>query len=128
MVRYAIMRGNGFAVTTSLHYNALFQMLAMDRFDYFPRGLHEVWNEAQVHRDAGLRIEKKLMLYYPAPFYFFVNKNDTALAARIARGLTIAQEDGSFDRLLFSFPGFRRGLEEQKAGNRRLFLLHAPPS
>jgi len=124
----ATMRGNGYNVTTSLHYNALFQMLALNRFDYFPRGLYEVWNEEQLHRDKGLRIEKNLMLYYPAPFYFFVNKNDTALAERIELGLRMAQEDGSFDRLLLSFPGFKRGMDEQqKRSSRKLFILDGLP-
>ncbi|PWF48254.1 hypothetical protein C7C56_012785 [Massilia glaciei] len=122
----AIMRSNGYTVTTSLHYDALFPMLALNRFDYFPRGLYEVWNEAEVHRDEGLRIEKNIMLYYPAPFYFFVNKKDVALAERIERGLKMAQEDGSFDRLLLSFPWFVRGMQEQKNSKRKLFVLDGP--
>ncbi|MES3022382.1 MAG: hypothetical protein V4857_12455 [Pseudomonadota bacterium] len=123
-----IMRRNGYNVTTSLHYNALFQMLTLKRFDYFPRGVYEVWNEEELHRAAGLRIEKNIMLYYPAPFYFFLNKNDTAVAERIELGLKMAQEDGSFDRLLLSFPGYRRGLEEQKNGKRKLFVLEGVPA
>ncbi len=122
-----IMRSNGYRVTTSLHYNALFQMLALDRFDYFSRGLYEVFNEAELHHKDGLRVEKNLMLFYPVPFYFFVNKNDTALAERIELGLKLAQEDGSFDRLLLSFPGFKRGIEEQKKGGRKLFVLNPLP-
>ena len=121
----AIMRSNGFAVTTALHYKALFPMLALGRFDYFPRGLYEVWDEEQSHRGEGFSIEKKLMLYYPAPFYFFVNKKEHALAERIETGLKMAQEDGSFERLLLSFPGFKRGLEEQRKHHRKLFVLNA---
>ncbi|MES3026058.1 MAG: hypothetical protein V4857_31135 [Pseudomonadota bacterium] len=121
-----IMRANGYSVTTSLHYDALFKMLEMKRFDYFPRGLYEVWHEAEVHQPAGLRIEKNLMLYYPAPFYFFVNKKEVALAERIELGLKMAQEDGSFDRLLLSFPGFKRGMQEQKNSKRKLFVLEGP--
>ncbi|WP_426209220.1 hypothetical protein [Massilia sp. TWP1-3-3] len=123
-----IMRSNGYQVTTSLHYNALFEMLVLKRFDYFPRGLYEVWNEESIHREAGLRIEKSLMLYYPAPFYFFVNRKDKALAQRIELGLKIAQDDGSYERLMRSFPGIKRGLEEQKKGGRRLFVLDGPAS
>ena len=124
----AILRSNGYNLTTSLHYNALFEMLALNRFDYFPRGLYEVWNEEKLHYDKGLRVEKNLMMYYPAPFYFFVNKNDTALAERIELGLKLAQDDGSFDRLFLSFPGLKRGMEEQqKRGNRKLFILGGLP-
>ncbi len=118
-----IMRNNDFAVTNTLSYSSLFLMLAAKRFDYFPRGLYEVFNEEQSHRDMGLAIEKNLMLYYDAPFYFFVSRDNPALADRIERGLKKAQADGSFDQLLLSVPGFARALEEQHNPRRKLFTL-----
>jgi len=118
-----VMRDNDLNVVTSLNYDSLFKMLAAKRFDYFPRGLYEVWDEAELHKDMGLTIEKNLMLYYDAPFYFFVNKTNLPLASRIERGLKIALEDGSFDELLMSVPGFKRGTEEQSNSHRRLFKL-----
>ena len=121
-----VMRNNDLNVVTSPGYSTLFKMLTAKRFDYFPRGLYEIWNEAEAHKDEGIVIEKNIMLYYEAPFYFFLNKKDTALADRIERGLNLAIADGSFDELLQSAPGFKRGMEEQTNGQRKLFVLSTP--
>lgn len=121
-----VMRFNDLNVVTSPGYLPLFKMLIAKRFDYFPRGLYEIWNEENIHKDQGIAIEKNIMLYYPAPFYFFVSKDNAALASRIERGLKIAIADGSFDELLQSIPGFKRGLEEQNNSHRKLFILDSP--
>lgn len=123
-----ILRANNLTVVTSLNYDSLFKMLAAKRFDYFPRGLYEVWNEAELHKDIGLSIEKKLMIYYEMPFYFFVNKHDTKLANRLERGLHMALADGSFDKLFMSVPNFKRGTEEQLNSQRKLFRIPSYPS
>src|SRR5690606_18596680 len=121
-----IMLNSNLPVVTSAHYELLFTMLAGKRFDYFPRGLYEVWDEQQVHAGKDLVVEENLMFYYPAPIYFFVNPRDKALAERIERGLRIAIEDGSFNELFFSEPGFRRGYEELSNRHRRVFELEQP--
>jgi hypothetical protein len=120
-----IMRHNHFEVVTTLNYDPLFKMLAANRFDFFPRGLYEVWDEDASHKHLGLTIEKNIMLYYEVPFYFFVNKNNPALAQRLERGLKMALADGSFNQLLTSVPSFRRGLAERSNSKRMLFTLEA---
>lgn len=120
-----IMRRNNFNVVTSMQYNSLFKMLAARRFDFFSRGLYEIKNEAEAHKDKGLIVDQHLMLFYNAPFYYFVNKNDKALADRIERGLKTSQADGSLDELFFSIPGFREGYDEQFNSKRLLFTLDA---
>lgn len=122
-----LLRSKNLKVVTSLKHGSLFKMLQVKRFDYFPRGLYEIWDEAELHKNKGLVIEKNLMLYYEAPFYFFVNKNNRALAERIERGLNIAIADGSFEELLMSVPGFKRGTEEQLNSHRKLFILTNKP-
>jgi hypothetical protein len=122
-----VMQNNDLPVVTSAHYDLLFTMLAGKRFDYFPRGLYEVWDEQQAHADKGLVIEEHLMFYYPAPIYFFVNPRDKKLAERIERGLQLAIEDGSFNELFFSVPSFKRGYEELANKERRVFDLDQPP-
>lgn len=94
-----ILRGNGLNVVGVPRYDSLFQMLAMKRFDYFPRSISEIWAEAQQHRADGIVIDRNLVIRYPTAFYFFVNKHDTALAKTIRSGLEHAIADGSFDRL-----------------------------
>ena len=118
-----ILLANGLPVITSAHYELLFNMLERKRFDYFPRGVYEVWTEQKVHADKGLAIEESLMFHYPAPIYFFVNKKNTQLAQRIELGLQLAIADGSFDKLFFSTPGFEQGYKEINNKNRRVFHL-----
>ena len=119
----ALLRNNHFEVETSIYYEALFKMLASKRFDYFPRGLFEAWNDLDQHQDLNLMIEPRLMFYYKAPFYFFVNKDNTALADRLERGLKIAMADGSYEALLFSVPTFKKAYEEQHNNQRLTFKL-----
>lgn len=121
-----ILQANNLPVVTSAHYETLFNMLVHKRFDYFPRGVYEVWNEQEIHGHRGVMIEERLMFHYPAPIYFFVNKNNKLLADRIQRGLKIAINDGSFDKLFFSIPGFSRGFKEMKSNSRRVFHLNTP--
>lgn len=94
-----ILRGNGIQVMDVSLYDSLFGMLALGRFDYFPRSIHEIWAEEEVHRKDGIVIDDHLLIRYPSAFYFFFNKKDVALADTIRGGLERAIADGSFDRL-----------------------------
>ncbi|UCX03682.1 type 2 periplasmic-binding domain-containing protein [Shewanella glacialimarina] len=118
-----VLAANDMPLVTVTQSDSLFPMLASKRFDYFPRGLYEIWAEQPAHANKGLVIEESLLLNYPSPIYFFVNKNDKALADRIERGLTIAISDGSFDELFFSVEGFRKGWAELHSNNRKLLKL-----
>lgn len=118
-----LLANNGFAVVTSIYYESLFNMLAVKRFEAFPRGLFEVWDDLAAHPGMNLAVEQKLMLHYPAPFYFFVNKHNKVLAERLERGLKIAQADGSFKQLMMSIPAFKRGQEELDRRQRLVFDL-----
>jgi hypothetical protein len=115
-----IMRDNGFSVVLTSSYFGLFKMLAARRFDFIPRGLHEVGYDATVYKEFALEKEKNILLSYsPAISYcFFVNKNNLKLADRIERGLKIAQQDGSFDKLFYQVPSFKEGEEILKRANR----------
>lgn len=121
-----ILMANDLPVVTSALFEPLFNMLLGKRFDYFPRGLDEIWNEEQLFRAKGLAIEQHLMLNYVTIKYFFVNKNNPELADRIERGLKIAIADGSFDQLFYSIPGYRRGYQEITNKNRLILKLEAP--
>ncbi|WP_156906711.1 type 2 periplasmic-binding domain-containing protein [Desulforegula conservatrix] len=96
-----ILKANGIRVVTSSVYTNLFPMLYYKRFDFFPRGINEIGPELSKIRDTFPAIdeEKKLALYYPMPVYFFVNKNNAALANRIEEGLKKAEKEGAFKRL-----------------------------
>ncbi|HSY27130.1 MAG TPA: hypothetical protein VK832_06490 [Burkholderiaceae bacterium] len=100
-----ILRANGMKVVGADIYEQMFQMLAADRFQYFPRGVAEIWGEEKSHTDLGLEVEQHLALRYPACSYFFVSKGNAKLAQSIEQGLRIAMRDGSFEKLFQQYNG-----------------------
>lgn len=100
-----IMRANGFTVETSSNYENLFGMLAAGRFDAFPRGLNEAQRELDERRQSypQLAVEQTKALFFPYPVYFWVSKENTALAQRIERGLKASLADGSFRKLFETY-------------------------
>jgi len=121
-----VLRANGLPGETAVHYQSLFPMLLRKRFDYFPRGIHEIWREQALYAEQGLAVETSLMLHYEVPVYFFVSRQRPELAKRIEQGLQRAQADGSFERLFRSVPSFQRSLAELEKGRRRVFELALP--
>ena len=100
-----IMRANGFTVETSTSYEPLFGMLSAGRFDAFPRGLNEAAREVEERKKTypQLAVEQTKALYFPFPVYFWVSRENTALAQRIERGLKLALADGSFRQLFETY-------------------------
>jgi hypothetical protein len=102
-----ILRANGVPVITATSYEALFKMLAAERFDYFPRSALEIWDEQARNADT-LEIEPHIALhYYHYDAYYMVNRNNTRLAEIIRQGLEKAIADGSADRLFDQHYGER---------------------
>lgn len=100
-----IMRASGFTVETSTSYENLFGMLVAGRFDAFPRGLNEAGRELEERKQSypQLAVEQTKALFFPFPIYFWVNKENAALAQRIERGLKLSLADGSFRKLFENF-------------------------
>jgi len=121
-----ILKQNGIRVDETVKYNLLFSKLNNKRFDYFPRGINEAWEEIKRVSETypNLAVEQHHALYYPYPVYFFVNKHNTQLAARIEEGLKIALDDGSFKA---SFMAYHQGIIEQaNLKGRTTFRLDNP--
>lgn len=97
----------GIKVVRSTHYRTMFRMLMADRFDAFPRGVNEAFDEQQAHvaELPDLAVDKSLLLHFPWPFHFVVGPHNTALAERLELGLKLLAADGSFDRHLWDFHG-----------------------
>lgn len=98
-----VLKASGLEVVTGVNADNLHAMLAVKRFDYFPRSIRQVWGEVEQHAAQGEAVEMTLALHYPAAVYFFVNKNNPALAAALEAGLKQARKDGSFDKLFRSY-------------------------
>ncbi len=125
-VDHQILVFNQVPVVASSYYTSLFKMLAAGRFDYFPRGINEIWLE---HEQFGkifpnLGIERKLAFYYPYPRFFFVNKHNAILAERIEFGLKKIRNNGLFQELFEHH--HQNAIEQTKISQRRVFELDNP--
>jgi hypothetical protein len=94
-----VYRASGLQVFTVSGYENLFRMLLAGRFDLFPRGVGEVFDEFEARHAQmpQLAIEPHLLLVYPYPYYFYFAPSQSALAARVEKGLQAMKADGSFD-------------------------------
>jgi hypothetical protein len=119
-----ILRVNGLPVETATNFLGLFNMLAIGRFDYFPRSLMEIGPEREQYRHMGLEIEPYLLLHYPAALYFFVAPTRPRLAEDLNRGLEKMLADGSFEQMFQK--QFAPELERFHLGRRRILQLSNP--
>lgn len=67
-----ILTHNGLNMYGVANYESLFSMLSVGRFDFFPRGINEAWQELALKKDTypNLAVEQNIALYYPYPVYF----------------------------------------------------------
>lgn len=121
-----ILEKNGIPLVRELKYPNLFRMLEADRFDYFPRGIHEPWNEVAQWSDLGLVVDEHIMLWYKAPFYCFVHRSKPDLAKHLHEQWLAMIEDGSFERLFFADMDIRQALQHANLENRKIIKLDNP--
>ncbi len=119
-----ILQANGLKVTAVNSYPALFSMLALGRFDYLPRSLGEYREELRQQDGQAITLDRHLLLHYPAALYFFVRKDNAALAQALTEGLNQALRDGSLKALFDSHYG--AAIRAADMTNRRVIRLHNP--
>ena len=119
-----ILRANGLKVVDTAIYESMFKMLSADRFQYFPRGVGEIWDEEERNAALGLEVEPTLALHYPVQTFFFVGRKNQRLHDLIERGLRVALRDGSFEKLFEQYNG--EALRKAKLESRRVFELKVP--
>lgn len=122
----SVLAANQLNVVKVLKYEGLFHMLDGDRFDAFPRGVHEPWSEMKRYPHLALDVEQNLLLSYVNPFYFFVNKSNTKLASDIETGLRMALEDGSFNEYFLNDQTVRDVVENANLKHRINIALDNP--
>lgn len=118
-----VLKQSGFKVEKIAKYSSLFHMLDGGRYDAFPRGLQEPWSEITSFPELRLAVEQNLMLVYRMPFYFFVNRDNPALAANLELGLNRAIANGSFDAYFFNDPIIKEALARANIENRIVIEL-----
>jgi len=101
-----LYEANGIAVVEA-KYSNLFRMLSYKRFDFFPRGINEIFTELNKEsaQNPDLVIDENLLIHYPWPYYFFVSKSNPQLQKRLELGLRKMIKDGSFDAIFWKYNG-----------------------
>ncbi|NOU52216.1 hypothetical protein HG263_16930 [Pseudoalteromonas sp. JBTF-M23] len=102
-----ILRANGFLIENTYSDEELYRVLQQHSGYYFPRAITEANTELLAIKGEKLMVWSKFVLQYPATMYFYVRKGNQELAQLLERGLKIALDDGSLERLFFSFPHHR---------------------
>jgi hypothetical protein len=121
-----VMQNSGFNVVAGSDYEGLFKMLMKDRFDYFPRGVNEIFTEFESRREhlPDMIIEPKLALFIPMPIYIFVCPKYPHLAERIEIGLQAMIDDGSLDSLFKHYHA--DSIHLANLDQRRIFRIDNP--
>jgi len=121
-----IYRSNGYAMNDTPTPASLFEMLARKRIDYIPISLMDA-ETALANRPevAGeLMLLPDITLYFPLPVIFYVNVHEPQMAERLEKGLNLARQDGSFERLFKS--SFADELRLIREGSPKRFVLSNP--
>lgn len=121
-----ILEANNIPVIKTIKYRNLFPMLEGDRFDYYPRAAHELWEELNKYAELNLTVEKNILLFYPLALYFFVAPDNQELHDKIYKGFEMAIQDGSYDTLFFNDPSIKAMIEQGNLKNRKIFHLKNP--
>ncbi len=84
-----ILEANNFKVIRVARFDLMFKMLNQHRCDYFPRAIFEGYNELAVAQKQypDLVMFDDVILEYKFPLYYFVHKENTALATQLTFGL-----------------------------------------
>lgn len=122
----SILTANNFKVETTAIYEGMFKSLDLQRVDYFPRAINEPFDELKARPNLNLMIEPSIMLYYPAPNFFFVNIKKMDLKKRIEEGLNMAINDGSFDKLFYNHPSNSELFKKINFKKMKIFKLDNP--
>ena len=123
---WGIMREMQFEVVSVFGYEAVFGMLAKQRFDFVPRGRHEIYDELRIRKDEfpALRVEPNVALYIPAPFYIFVSPKNPRLAKRLEVGLNKLVDNGFLPALFDEY--YADFLRQSNMADRKIIRLGNP--
>lgn len=119
-----ILKHNGINVFEVNNHSSLMGMLINNKFDYYPRAIFEVTPEYEEYKSQGVVIDSNIIIVYPTAFYFYVHKDNHALAANLTQGLESLIASGEMDQLFYShFGGVLKNLAIHK---RKLLRLENP--
>lgn len=93
-----ILRANKLKVLVSNHYHSMFEMLATNRIDAFPRSVLEIWRE-RAETSQLPPVESGIVLHHPTALYYFFSPRQQQLAHQVEFGLERMLKNGEFERM-----------------------------
>lgn len=121
-----ILAANHFNVRGVSDYKRIHAMLDKGTIRCFPRGILEAWGEIEYKNLKNTVVDRHFLLVYPTDVYYFVHKEDQALANQLEQGLRAAIADGSFARLLYNYPAHKLALDKADLPHREIVYLQNP--
>lgn len=117
-----IFKKSNMNFVTGSNFEGMFLMLKMNRFDYFPRAIYEIYEEFEMRKLAldNIVIEPRLALHLPMPTYVYVARSETQLAKRVEFGLRKMLNNGEIKQLLYKY----YSEEIQKANLAERTIIH----
>ncbi|EWH10899.1 amino acid ABC transporter substrate-binding protein [Catenovulum agarivorans DS-2] len=121
-----ILQRNQLKLVTKANYIDLIDVLSAGKAQYFPRGVFEIWSESEQFKAQGhqVAVERHLALYYPTALYFFVNRTNKTLAAKIEQGLHKMLANGEFEQMFKQT--FAEAIKKTNFAQRRVLHLNNP--
>jgi hypothetical protein len=122
-VTQRVLRENGFRVVSGGSYDGLFEMLMAGRFDYFPRGVNEIFGELDAHRSQfpTLAVEERFLLHDRVPTLFYVSPQAPRLQRRLSAGMESLLKDGTLEAMMLKH--FRQDLQRARLCKREQIEL-----
>ena len=121
-----ILKSNGLPVVEVNKYFNHFPMLEGDRFDYFPRAIHEPWGEVVRESMYELTVDPHILLRYRAPFYMFVRKDDKELHEFLTKGMEDLVRTGFHLKAFMDQDAVKLALSNSNLSNRVIIDLDNP--
>ena len=121
----AVLRHNGFNVVEISNFDSIFKLVEMGRIDLFCRGANELQKEYEAQKHSGLlHYDESFVLYYDLPRFYYLNESSSLAKERIEKGLALAYQDGSINKIWEQY--FLERVEFAKLKQRKVFHLENP--
>lgn len=119
-----IFIANGYTVKRSVSWSGMFDQISLNRHDYFPRAVTEIYQELAPRQHLNIIVEPSVVFTYPTAFYLFTTKDKAQLAQLLEQGLKKAIDDGSFDELFLK--NYGDSINKANLKNRTRIELYNP--
>ena len=121
-----ILQANGLDVVEVTKYPNHFPMLEGERFDYFPRAMHEPWSEVKTWSKYNVTVDPHIVIRYKVGFYFFVKKKDVALIRYLNEGMAKLEENGMHKQIFLDDEEVQMAFRNSNLENRIVIDLANP--